>query len=205
MPKSISPQRLERFRQVVEKRQLDWIVVLENIVDGHNLGAVLRSCDAVGVQQVFILQTEEDLRFKKVKIGQKTSAGGKRWLSIRYFYDRESCFEALRKIVDKVYCSQLVEESLSLYDLPMHESHALVFGNEHEGLSPQTAALCDASFKIPMYGLAQSLNISVACAVSLYTGLQEREKRGMYAHNNSASPQEKQLLLAQYQKRHEES
>ncbi len=205
MAKSISPQRLQRFQEVVAKRQLGWVVLLENIVDGHNLGAVLRSCDAVGIQQVFILQTEEELRFKKVKLGQKTSGGGKRWLNIEYFYDRPSCFAALRQRVDAIYCAQLTEDSHSLYELPLHQSHALVFGNELHGVSNETAALCDASFKIPMYGLAQSLNISVACAVSLYAGLRARELRDMYHHNPTASSEEQQLLLAQYRKRHEES
>lgn len=200
----ISDRRLARLKEAVDRRQLNWTVVLENVIDGHNLAAVLRSCDAVGVQHVFVLHTEAELRLKKQSIGQKTSGGTARWLDLHFYQDRQACFEHVRQYSEKIFCARLVDDAVPLFDLDLSGSICLLFGNEKDGVTPETAAACDGSFVIPMYGLTQSLNISVACAVSLYAGLRERTSRNMYTENPTSSPQQRKELLEQYQTRHEQ-
>lgn len=203
MPPPPSPARAQKLRSVVDQRQLNWAVVLENVHDWHNISAVMRSCDAVGIQHLFILQTEEELKFKKFKLGQKSSGGNAKWLAVHYYQDRVACFEHLRSIVDFVYATHLGENSIGLYDLDQTQAIALLFGNEHDGVSPDTLKMCDGNFTIPMHGMTQSLNISVACAVSLFEGLRQRELAGLYQNNTTASPATIEALFEEYKKRHE--
>lgn len=203
MPPPPSPNRAKKLRSVVDQRQLNWTVVLENVHDWHNISAVMRTCDAVGIQHLFILQTEEDLKFKKFKLGQKSSGGNAKWLAVHYYQNREACFDHLYKLVDKVYATHLGEDSLDLYAIDQTQPVALLFGNEHDGVSPETLAKCDGNFTIPMHGMTQSLNISVACAVSLFEGLRQRQSAGLYTQNKTAEPAVFDALFEEYKKRHE--
>lgn len=198
-----SPQRLARMKEVTARRQLDWVVILENVHDMSNLAAILRTCDAVGVQSVFVLQTEEEIRFKKLRIGAKTSGGNGKWLDIYYYHDREACLQHAYQSVDSIYCACLTDSSRSLHDLALHKPIGLLFGNEHEGVTPETLALTEGSFIIPMYGMSQSLNVGIACAVSLYATSKERAIRGMYAENIGSTSEQQSLLLEQYIAKHE--
>lgn len=203
MPPPPSPQRAKKLRTVVDQRQLNWTVVLENVHDWHNISAVMRTCDAVGIQHLFILQTEEELKFKKFKLGQKSSGGNAKWLAVHYYQERKACFDHLREIVDKVYATHLAKDSIGLYQLDQSKPVALLFGNEHDGVSPETLAFCDGNFTIPMHGMTQSLNISVACAVSLFEGLRQREAAGLYDQNTSADQATFDHLFEEYKARHE--
>jgi len=199
----ISPARAARLRTVVDRRQLNWVVILENVHDWFNLSAVMRSCDAVGIQHVFVLQTEEGLRLKKIQLGQKSSGGTRKWLDVHYYRERAACFEHVRSLADKIYATHLGEASVGLHELDMTGGTALLFGNEHDGLSHETLAYADANFTIPMYGITQSLNISVACAVSLYEGLRQRQARGQYVENPSSTAPQRDALFQQYLERNE--
>lgn len=203
MPPPPSPERARKLRAVTQKRQLNWTVILENVHDWHNISAVMRTCDAVGIQHLFILQTEEDLKFKKFKLGQKSSGGNAKWLAVHYYQERTACFEHVRQIVDKVYATHLAEDSIDLYSIDQTKAVGLLFGNEHDGVSPETLACCDGNFTIPMHGMTQSLNISVACAVSLFEGLRQRDAAGHYENNQSAAPETLDRLFEEYKARHE--
>lgn len=187
---------------MTRRRQLDWAVVLENVHDWHNISAVMRSCDAVGIQHLFILQTEAELQFKKFKLGQKSSGGNAKWLAVHYYREREACFDHLRRMVDRVYATHLGRDSTDLYALDQTKPVALLFGNEHDGVTAETLAYCDGNFAIPTFGMTQSLNISVACAVSLFEGLRQRRAAGHYENNNSAPPEAFDRLYEEYQARH---
>lgn len=170
-------KRLERLTSVLEKRQTNLTIILENINDKHNLAACLRSCDAVGVSEVYILYhgTQQER-----KLGKNAAASATKWLKIHRFYNVEECFAAIRAKGMKIYTTALGEESVSLYDLDLSEGAALCFGNEHDGVSAEALELADANFNIPQVGMIQSLNISVACAVSLYEAHRQRIVAGKY-------------------------
>lgn len=163
----------------------------------------MRTCDAVGLQHLFVLQTEEDLKFKKIKVGQTTSGGNAKWLAVHLYHDRIACFQHVRSLVNNIYATHLASDSMSLYDLDFTGSIALLFGNERDGISPETLALTDGNFLIPMHGMTQSLNISVACAVTLFEGLRQREKEGLYENNTSMKEEQKEALFREYLDRHE--
>ncbi len=177
---SVTPARDERFREVIAKRQ-QITVILENVHDPHNIGAVIRSCDAIGISEVFILYTEESHNFLKQKVGKNTSSGARKWVKAHYFGEIETCFDAVRSKYNKIYGTHLSDQSRSLYELDLTEPAALMFGNEQNGISDRALSLLDGNFIIPQYGMVQSLNISVACAVSLFEASRQRAAKEMYS------------------------
>ncbi len=170
-------KRQEKVRRVLEKRQPDLTVVLENINDPHNLSACLRSCDATGIYEVFFIYHGSQ---PFPKLGEKSSASAKKWVKWAKYGSVEDCFKELRKQGKKIYTTHMARDAVSLFDLDMTEPCALVFGNEHDGVSEKALELADANFLIPQAGMIQSLNISAACAVSVYEAYRQRMKAGMY-------------------------
>ncbi len=168
------------MKEVIKKRQFDLTVILENVHDPHNIGAVLRTCDSIGINEVFILYTQPDLQERGISIGLKSSSGAKQWIKINYFEDIHTCFTAVRERYPKIYGTAIGASAKSLYDLDLASSCALLFGNEHEGVSEEALNLIDQNFLIPQFGFVQSLNISVACAVSLYEASRQRMATGQY-------------------------
>lgn len=197
-------RRLEKFKQVAKRRQLNITVVLENVYDLHNLGAVLRSCDSIGINELFILQTEEELQQKNLKLGKRTSSGARRWVDVHYYIDPAACFEHVKRDYGQVYSTMLTEHSKSLYELDLTGSMALLFGNERTGLSPETAAFSDGNFIIPQVGMVESLNISVACAVALYEAFRQRSAKGFYTDNVQLPKSQQEQLFEDYIQRHEQ-
>jgi len=171
-----SERRIEKLKAVLRHRQPDLTVVIENVHDPHNVSAMLRSCDAVGVMEVELIYTEE----KFPDIGKKSSASAKKWVARRQFDSVTECYATLRKEGFRIYATRLGEGSASLYELDLTKPTALVFGNEHRGVSDEAVKLADGYFQIPMMGMIQSLNVSVACAVCLYEALRQRVAAGLY-------------------------
>lgn len=169
-----SRQRKEKILRVLTHRQPDLTVVMENIHDPHNVSAMLRSCDAVGVMQVELLYYRE----KFPAIGKKSSSSANKWLSRRKHGSVDACYEILRAEGFRIYATRLAEKARSLYDLDLTQKVALVFGNEHDGVSGEATAKADDVFQVPMLGMIQSLNVSVACAVSLYEAFRQRLAKG---------------------------
>lgn len=170
----MTPRRREKIERVLAGRRPDLTVVMENIHDPHNVSAMLRSADAVGVAEVQLLYTHEVFP----KLGRKSSASASKWIRRRQFRSVEECYGRLRGEGFLVCATHLGGKAVSLYELDLTRKVALVFGNEHKGVSPEAAKLADVNFLIPMKGMIESLNVSVACAVTLYEALRQRSVRG---------------------------
>lgn len=176
----ITEERAEKLKVLAANRQPDLTVILENIYDPHNLGAVLRSCDSVGISEVYALYTIESADILDKIAGHKSSSGAKKWVDVLVYDNAEECFAAVRKKYERIFGTHLGVDSIGLYDLDLSQSMALVFGNEHRGMSEEALRLVDGNYIIPQSGLTKSLNISVACAVSLYEAKRQRLVKGMY-------------------------
>ena len=174
----MTPERYNRLTTVLSRRQPDITVVLENVFDPHNVSAVMRTCDAVGIQEVYILNNRIP---PHRKWGYRSSSTAAEWLTIHQFTDAESCFEAVRARYEKIYTTHLGEKTVDLYDLDLTQSVALVFGNETFGVSEDIRRFSDGYFVIPQVGIIKSLNISVACAVTLYEAYRQKREKGHYA------------------------
>jgi len=173
----MTPERYNRMLSVIKNRQTNLTVVMENVNDPHNISAVMRTCDAVGIQDIYILNTTIA---KHDYFGPKSSSSAAKWLTVHQFTDVATCFEALRKNYNKILTTHLSTDAVSLFDIDFTGSVALVFGNEHDGVSAETIALSDGNFIIPQLGFIQSLNISVACAVSIYEAHRQKMAAGHY-------------------------
>lgn len=172
-------RRRERIAAVLARRQPDLTVVLENVHDPHNVSAVLRSCDAVGVLAVHLVYTREEP--PAAAFARTTSASAAKWIETHAHPSIAACYDRLRRDGCTILATALGDDSVDLYDADLRRPTALVFGNEMRGVSPEASADADGRIAIPMAGMVQSLNISVACAVVLYEAHRQRRAAGAYA------------------------
>jgi tRNA (guanosine-2'-O-)-methyltransferase len=192
-------ERQEKIKYVLSKRQNNITVVLENVFDPHNISAVMRSCDAVGVLELYVLNTKIP---RHNKWGDRSSSSANKWLNIHQYSDLAECVKELRKRYDKILTTHLSSDAVSLYEADLTQNLALVFGNEHDGVSEELRAESDGNFIIPQVGMIRSLNISVACAVSLYEAFRQKQLAGHY-DQQSLSGNEYSLLSNQWGMYHE--
>jgi tRNA (guanosine-2'-O-)-methyltransferase len=170
-------RRLNRLETVLRRRQPDLTVVMENIHDPHNVSAILRSCDAAGVMGVQLIYTSTEFP----DLGKKSSASAKKWVEQRCFESVKECYDTLHEEGYAIYATHLEEAAKVPYEIDMTKKTAFVVGNEHEGVSLEAAQLADGIVQIPMFGMIQSLNVSVATAVILFEAVRQRIAAGHYA------------------------
>lgn len=174
--KPITRRRLQRMASVLARRQPDISVVLEDVHDPHNVSAVLRSCDATGVADVRLIYDIDE----PPELSTGVAAGTQRWLSVNRHEDIASCYQSLREAGRTIYATCLAGDTFDLYSLDLTRPCAFVLGNESRGLSTQAIDRADACIRIPMMGMAESLNISVACAVILFETMRQRRMIEMF-------------------------
>ncbi len=174
----MTEKRLNKFKDVVSKRQKYLTIVIENVHDPHNVSAILRSAESVGIDKVYLIYNEE----KFPKISRVSSASAKKWVELIKFTNVDECFKELKKQKYKIFSTHMEEdgENASLYELDLTKRAALVFGNEHRGVSDELKKKSDGNFLIPMQGMVQSLNVSVSVAVCLFEAMRQRLEKGMY-------------------------
>jgi tRNA (guanosine-2'-O-)-methyltransferase len=198
----MTPERTQRFKEIASIRQSNLTIILENVHDQHNIGAVLRTADSVGIKEIFVLYSEPELSVKNIVLGQKTSSGARKWVDVHFYTDLEACFKHVRENYEVILSTHLDEKPRSIYELDLTQSVALLFGNEHDGVSEAALNHSDGNFIIPQVGMVKSLNISVACAVTLYEAFRQRQEKGFYDENKPMSIEEQEALYEEYERRH---
>ncbi|TCZ73832.1 TrmH family RNA methyltransferase [Flaviaesturariibacter aridisoli] len=183
-------ERRARIEAVLSKRQSNLTVVLENVFDPHNISAVMRSCDAVGIQEIYVLNTRIP---RHKKFGDRSSSSANKWLTVHQFTDAAACFAELRSKYTRILTTHLSSDAVSLFETDLTVPTALVFGNEHAGVSEEFLAFSDGNFIIPQVGMIQSLNISVACAVTLYEAYRQKSVAGHYSESGLRTGLQEQL------------
>jgi tRNA (guanosine-2'-O-)-methyltransferase len=191
----VTKERLEKLTKVAALRQKNLAVILEDLHDPHNAAAILRTCDAFGVQDVrFIFDQEK--AYNPRRIGKVSSASANKWLSITVYKSTAEALTALRKEKFQNAATLLDAKSVSLSRVKFPEKIALWLGNEHRGLSPLAAEAAHLKINIPMSGLVQSLNVSVTAAILIYEISRQREKKPQLL-----SAREQKNLLNKWQKK----
>lgn len=183
---------------MVRSRQAGVVVVLEDIHDPHNAAAILRTCEAMGIQQVWFI-FEKETPYNPKRIGKATSSSANKWLDFTMFSSAQACIEALKKAKYRIVVSALTEGAVSLerYHDPKTPL-AVIVGNEHAGVSDVMRKSADTVLKIPMRGFVQSLNVSVATAILLWEITKQR------VYDNTPTPltdNEQQTLLNDFLER----
>lgn len=172
----LTDSRKRRLRAVLEKRQPDLTLVLNNIHDPHNVSAILRSCDAFGVLGIHLYYTKE--RFPS--LANSSSGSAKKWIELTRHRDAGEMIASLRAQGMQIVGTGFSPEARPLMDVDFTQPTAIILGNEHRGMDPDVKAHVPDEIYIPMFGMVQSLNVSVAAATILYEAMRQRRAVGMY-------------------------
>ena len=178
-------ERIARVTRVLSLRQPDLRVVLEEVTNTHNANAVLRTCDAAGILHIDVIGSSED----PLPINKAITTRADKWVQIHFYPTTRDCLIQLKKQKFKIAATHLGEDSILYTELDYTQPLALVFGNESEGISEQALDLADYRIKIPMFGMVQSLNLSVSVGIILYEALRQRFDKGFY-ESRRMSPEE---------------
>jgi len=173
----MTPERRARLDEVLANRQPDLTVFAENLHKPRNFSAMVRSCDAVGINEMHVLPGEGDLRKH-----WRTSQGAEKWMCIKKHDSPELACSYLKSSGFKLVAAHLSDTAIDYRDVDYTKPIALVLGTELFGVSDTTLSHVDEQISIPMMGVTQSLNVSVACAIVLYEAQRQRQQAGMYDH-----------------------
>lgn len=163
--------RLERIDKVMKQRKSDLALVLENLSEDLNISAILRTAEGFGVGLVYIIHPKG----VKPKLSMQASSGAIKWLSIKYYTSTTTCLKLLKKKGFKVIASVVDPKASLLWEQSFRGKVAIMVGNEAHGLSQKAIGLSDKKVYIPMSGLTESLNVSVAAALFLYEVIRQKE------------------------------
>ena len=171
----MKPRRVQRIRQVAESRQRGLAIIMEDVWNPHNLAAIARSADAFGIQHIHYTTAEN--YFDPTQIGKASSSGANKWIDFHYHEDIADCIEALQREGWFVAATVMTPEARSIYDVdwPQYERVAVLMGNEHDGLSARAIDKADMHIIIPMRGMVQSFNVSVATAITIAEITRQRD------------------------------
>jgi tRNA (guanosine-2'-O-)-methyltransferase len=175
-----SEERIKKLRSVLKNRQIDLKVILEDINDPHNVNAIYRTCEAVGVMDIILLYIKEE--FPEFKFNSSGSAC--KWIDLYKFSNPKDIISKLKKDGYQVYSLVIDENAKTIYDVDWNKPSVIIVGNEHSGVSNESQKLSTSNIYIPMMGVVESLNVSVATAVTLYEASRQRKISGKYPNNN---------------------
>jgi tRNA (guanosine-2'-O-)-methyltransferase len=184
-------KRMQRMMEVLSKRQNDIVVVLENVHDPHNVSAVLRTCDAIGVLEIYLVYHSGQ---KFPQLNNKSSGRVRKWMIVHKYTSVQECFKAIKEKGFTIVSTNLDANSKSLYEIDLSHKIALVFGNEHEGITKEVKESSDSVIFIPQVGFAESLNISVACSICLYEAFRQKNILGHYSSPKLDMNEQKKIL-----------
>ena len=170
-------ERLNKLKRIAELRQAGFTVVIEDVFDPHNLGAISRSCDAFGIQQINVI-FETQPEFDPKEVGKNSSTATNKWLNYRIHNSTETALRTLKDEGWELVAAALDPAAESIFEADLCAPQiALLFGNEKTGLSSTALALADRTVTIPMRGIAQSMNVSVSAALCIYEVTRQRMER----------------------------
>lgn len=171
----LTEQRKKKLEDHAANRQKGFVVVLEDIHDPHNAQAIVRTCDAFGIGDVYLI-FDKETPFNPKRVGKASSSTANKWVNFHIFHSTAECFAELKKQGFTIIATALDNRAVSLNDVPMTDKTiALVMGNEHAGLSQTALDLADMIYMIPMVGMVQSLNVSVTAAIFMWEFTRQRK------------------------------
>lgn len=192
--RALTPRRLRRLAEVASARLEGLAVGFDSLHDPHNVSAALRSCDAFGVQNVHLVASSTG-----APTNRGVTKGCERWLTFHWHESARACADALHGTGFRVLLAMPGDDSPPIQEVDFSAKTALVFGNEHAGVSPEFEDVADGRFHIPMAGFVESLNVSVAVAVSVFHAAQAR--RAALRAEADMPAQRRTALLAGWLKR----
>ncbi len=173
--KNMTPERHQRILSMLNNRQPDLTVCMEGVHKAHNLAAVVRTCDAIGVSEVHAVWKNEQMR-----VSGGIATGSQNWVDVHNYTSTKEAISVLKEKNMQVLVTNLSEKAVDFREIDYTKPTAIILGQEKFGASKEALELADQDIIIPMIGMVQSLNVSVANAVVLYEAQRQREAAGMY-------------------------
>lgn len=167
--------RVNKIRTVLDRRQPDLTVLMENVHKPHNLAAIARSCDAVGIARLHAVTDQNGL-----KLVQKAAGGSGKWVETQRHRTIEEAYARLRAAGFRLLAAHCTPGATDFLDTDYTEPVAIVVGAELDGLSEKAVSNADGCIRIPLVGMVESLNVSVATALILFEAKRQREAAGLY-------------------------
>jgi len=158
----LTPERIARIDQVIEARLASVAAAVEDTYDPHNAAATLRTCEALGLQELYVI--EPGIRFSAAK---GVTRGAHRWLDLHRFTEAGAAIGDLKARGFRVFATLPDPAAVSVEEVPVDRPIAVVFGNEHDGVSPAVVAACDGALTVPMFGFTESYNLSVTVGLAM--------------------------------------
>jgi len=188
----VTERRRAKIADVVSRRQRG-VVVFEDIADPHNAAAVLRTSEALGFQKIcYIFEVNEP--FDPRRVGKESSGSANKWLDFSIYHSTEACLQNLNDQGYETVATVADGDAESILDADLtNPDIALLFGNEHRGLSEKAVELSDRQLTIPLGGMVRSLNLSVAAAICLFEVTRQRDQRGPDAYRFPRAERERLL------------
>lgn len=186
----MTPERVARIREVLNNRQPDLTVITDNVHKPHNISAIVRSCDAFAVPEVHVIWPEEQYR-----VFHGRAAGSKHWVRVKTHKDVLQGIQHLKERGFRVLAAHLSEQAVSHYEQDLTQATAILLGTERYGISEAAAATVDGHIMVPMAGMVESLNVSVAAALILSEACRQRHQAGMFGRNRLDPELYKQLFF----------
>jgi len=171
----MTPERHQRIKDMLDKRQPDLTVCMEGVHKTHNLAAVVRTCDAVGLSDVHAIWKNEQMR-----VSGGSAAGSQNWIDVHSYSKTEDAINMLKAQGMQILVTNLSDTAVDFREIDYTKPTAIILGQEKFGASDIALAMADQDIVIPMVGMVQSLNVSVACSVVLYEAQRQRQIAGMY-------------------------
>ena len=171
----MTPERLAIIKASLDRRQTDLTVVMENVRKPHNLAAVARTLEAVGGLEIHAI-TE----LTSIRLTQMSAGGTKKWIKVNKHPNTEQGLKYLKQQGMQIIATSLCENSKDYREIDYTRPTAILVGEELEGISEQAQQMADENISIPMTGMVQSLNVSVASALVLYQAYHQRMAAGLY-------------------------
>ena len=172
----MTPERFQKIKDILNKRQPDLTVVLDNVHKPHNLAAIIRSCDAVGVSDIHGISSNE----QKVGVNLKSASGSNHWVNVHIHYSVPNVISELKQSGFSIYAANGSAKAIDYRKVDYTKPSVIVLGAELDGILPETLDAVDEEIKIPMQGMVESLNVSVANAVILFEAQRQRLQAGLY-------------------------
>ncbi|SHO58382.1 tRNA (guanosine(18)-2'-O)-methyltransferase TrmH [Vibrio quintilis] len=179
----MNPERYQRILEVLKARQTDLTLCLEEVHKPNNVSAIIRTADATGIHKIHAVWPHKNMRTLS-----HTSAGARNWVEVDTHDSLDDAVSAFREQQMQILVTNLSEDAVDFREIDYTRPTAIILGSEKEGISQQALAVADKDIMIPMVGMVQSLNVSVASALILYEAQRQRQIAGMYQRDKSDLP-----------------
>ena len=190
----ILPRRFDRIRNVLNHRMKNLTLLVEDVNKPHNLSAILRTCDAAGVFETNFISKKN-----QVKTFNSTAQGSQKWVKLNNYENAINAVTELKKKGFKLYGTTLSDESKDFRNFDYCKNTCFVLGAEKWGLSDELITKVDDSIFIPMRGMVQSLNVSVAASILLFEAIRQRKNKGLLpTKGEGLDPQEYEKTLFEW-------